>query len=339
LDKSVVIVSLAGEESEPIPQYWGDPSVVGSVRQVLDAAEIECLTVTAKDPSDLVSMRSPKNLFFPNGRYFRPRRVYLSALFDHWRLSYVGSSRVGHENESKIRMKSRLLSRGVPTPDFRTIYRDQDLEMLTSFPTPYVLKPDAGTESFGVIRVDSARDAPEVGRHLLAQFGRPLIAETWSRAREFTVALIGNRAQWYAFPVEIVVPHEVGYLTEGLKLAGAIETTAPVTAQALRKRLAAIAVAAADCLIVRDCVRMEILMDGAGELFVIDVNTLPGLRPGPHHQSYQLSCLAANLGFGQAETVLSIIASAARRLGLPQSRRLTDVWSEVSRGRTSRRDI
>lgn len=327
----VVIVSVAGEEFEHVPQFWGAPPVVDSVQHALHDAGIACSAITVETASELLFWLDPECLMFPNARFFRNDRTYLSKIFDNRLQPYIGSSRIGHENESKSLMKNRLRAGGVPTPDFQVVRSTMELTNLLGLQVPYMLKPDCGTESYGVVRIDDPNTAIGAGKRLAARFGWPLVAEAWSRFREFTVGVLGYGPHRFAFPIEIVVPDDVGYLNEELKLAGAATTTQPVTDTALNARLSELAVAAARCLHVRDCVRMEILQDQAGAIHVIDVNTLPGLRPGPHHQSYLLSCLSANLGFGQTETVLAIIAAAADRLGMRQHSSAVEVWKELKK--------
>lgn len=235
--------------------------------------------------------------------------------------------------ERKSRMKRALLRHGFSTPAFRTIEGLQDIGSLVELPTPHVLKPDAGTESMGVVRVDELGGSMAAVELLANQYGWPILVETWSRAREFTVAVLGNKAARRAFPTEVIVPPPYSYLTAEAKRQGALATTVPIYEQDLHERVSSLAISVADRLGLRDCVRMEILLDRTGDLSVIDVNTLPGLRPGPEHQSYLLSCLAANLGFNQSETVLIIIAAAARRNGLPITSVLGDVWCRLDEGR------
>jgi hypothetical protein len=183
MDRPIVIVSVAGKEL--IPRRWGDDQIVGSVQRTLWGAGIRCDERTVNEPGDLAPYRGTDTVVFPNFRCFHDPHGYLASILDGWGIMYIGSDRTGHENESKIRMKRRLCRRGVPTPDFRVIRGDGDLFRLDTMAIPFMIKPDCGTESLGVRRVDHRADARSTAAELAHRFGWPLLAEAWSRAREF----------------------------------------------------------------------------------------------------------------------------------------------------------
>lgn len=138
-----------------------------------------------------------------------------------------------------------------------------------------------------------------------------MIAEEWARAREFTVAVIGNGPQRRGFPVARVLSERDLFLTSVAKERGEA-TTSPVVDAALRKRLEDLAVAAANALQLADLGRVDILEDAEGHLFAIDVNTLPVL----HFASPYAACLHHGYGAGYGDAILAVIAVAALRHGM-----------------------
>jgi len=330
---AVAIISIADEEDHPIPQPWGNASVVESVCRIIESAGLACRSVVVADPDELYYSIRPGELAFPNARYFRSPRRYLMDLLDEWGIPFVGSTRNGHENITKSVMKNRLRAAGLTTPDYEVLCGTDDLAKADRFGVPLIVKPDAGSDSLGVLRLDSASTVSRDIEDLASRYGWPILAEEWCRSREFTIALLGNGDQRFAYPVEVVVPPGAYYLTEELKNSGADKTTLPLTDLALRTALTDLAQRAAVALSLQDCARIEILLDAMGRLLIIDVNTLPGLRPpGDAHQSYLLACLQANLCFGQRETVLSILAAALTRLSLPLSPALAAIWTRITEG-------
>ncbi|HZN20798.1 MAG TPA: hypothetical protein VFB84_21845 [Micromonosporaceae bacterium] len=324
-----MIINLAEEERKSILQRWGNAHVVEAVQQALTGAGFTCRSIAANAPSDMSSIRGSEGLAFPNARYFPQPHQYLSDILDDWGIPYIGSGRSGHENCNKFVMKTRLRAAGIPTPKFQLLGHPAEAELIAHIDGPYVLKPCTAAASLGVVRAASVQSASEAAAQLGVRFGWPVLVEAWERYREFTVATLGDGGQWHAFPVEIVVPSSAGYLTEEVKrlqLAGAAETIEPVVDIGLCHDLTALARHTAEVLDIRDYARMEILLNAAGQLLVIDVNTLPGLR----QHSYLPMCLSVNVGFDFTEAVLSVVAAAHLRLNISLGPPLADIWGRLA---------
>lgn len=327
MHRQVVIISVAAEERKSILQRWGNAQTVETVQQVLTGTGFACQRMAASAPSDMSPIKGSECLAFPNARHFRQPHQYLSDILEEWEVPYIGSERKGHECADKFVMKTRLCEAGIPTPEFQLLRHQADTERIACIDGPYVLKPCTAAASLGVVRAASVQSASEAAAQLAVDFGWPVIVETWSRHREFTVTTLGDGKQWYAFPLEIVVPPGAGYLTEEAKLLGAGKITTPVTDNTLYHELTALARRTAEVLALRDYARMEVLLNAAGQLLVIDVNTLPGLKK---HWSQLPMCLSVNVGLDYAESVLSVVAAAHLRLGIPLGPPLTDIWSRLT---------
>jgi D-alanine-D-alanine ligase len=300
-----------------MPRRWGDAAAIANVRHALDASGHQTEVVRLNSPDDAVQLRRDGLFVFPNGRYFAGEaNEFLSDLLDEWRVPYVGSGATGLNAESKSYMKSVLVAARIPTPSHRVIDSLPGSSERIGLRFPVVIKPDRGTESIGVTRVDDCGDLASAMERLAATYGFPLVVEEWCRSREFTAAVIGNGTDRQAFPVEVVVDDV--YFTEAAKLETR-ETCKRINDPVKVRLLSRLATASCEALKIRDWARVDMLEDASDDLYVIDVNTLPGLRRGPHKASHLPICLAINCGLDYDESILAVVGTAFCRYGFEPS--------------------
>ena len=178
---------------------------------------------------------------------------------------------------SKAASKERFLQAGVPTPAY-AIHRhgaalDAFFDRVDLLGYPVAVKPDGQGSSLGVGRAFQ-RDELTACVTDSGRFDRYVVAESWVEGREFTVALLGRRP----LPLlEIVKPREVFDYDAKYRDASAtyrFDTGLPAEQmQALQHA----AIAAAETLGTAGLVRVDLMLDGAGQPWVLEVNTVPGL--------------------------------------------------------------
>lgn len=192
-------------------------------------------------------------------------------------VAYTGEGVAGSELAiDKIATKERLLARGVPTAAFEII-RDGARPTL---PVPLVLKAPKEGSSVGIYIV---KEAAELEKSLAEawKFGSELLVEQFVAGRELTVGIVGDQA----LPIIEIVARKDFYNFENKypwmnpNAAGADHfCPAPISPE-LTARVQAAGIAAHRALGLEVYSRVDILLDDAGEPFVLEVNTIPGMTP------------------------------------------------------------
>ncbi len=144
-----------------------------------------------------------------------------------------------------------------------------------------------------------------------------LLVEEWRRSRELTIAVLGNVPTRVAAPAEIVLPDGVRYLDADTKRHRIGPTLVAAPDDATTRRAVVAALDACRVLGIHDWARVDVVVDCGGAPYVIDVNTMPGLRRDPVHPSYFPRCLRLACGIGYRDAVLALVVTAALRHRLP----------------------
>lgn len=173
----------------------------------------------------------------------------------------------------KTLAKRKFVEAGIPTP--RWVVVERDLRPAGDWPLPAVVKPAREGSSVGISIVENAAELNEACLQAWHHDDR-LLVEEYVRGREFTVGILGDRA----LPViEIRTGHKF-FDYRAKYTTGAAEEIVPAPVDALTAaRMQDWARRAHDCLGCRDMSRVDVMMDEAGNLFVLEVNTIPGLTP------------------------------------------------------------
>jgi D-alanine-D-alanine ligase len=195
-------------------------------------------------------------------------------------IPYTGSSPLACRLAmSKAASKAAFLAAGVPTPPFLRIEADEPAdriaERVASLGYPLIIKPDGQGSSIGLSLVEQ----PSVlARAIeLARRDDPTcIAESFVRGREFTVAVLDNHA---LPPIEIVTPERV-FSYDAKYSSSLTEYRFDFElADGRREELLHAAVAASEALGTSALVRVDVMLDHDGRVWVLEVNTIPGLTP------------------------------------------------------------
>lgn len=178
-------------------------------------------------------------------------------------VAYTGSDAEASERAfDKIASKECFIGAGIPTPR----YGDE-----AKFPV--VVKPARQGSSVGVSIVRD-RSALEAACAKAREYDKRILIEEFVRGRELTVGVLGNRE----LPVvEIRTPGSFfGYKEKYTPGAAKEIVPAPLDSQVAVKAhwFARLAHERLGC---RDFSRVDLMLNDRGELFVLEVNTIPGL--------------------------------------------------------------
>lgn len=202
----------------------------------------------------------------------------IQAAFDLFGIRYTGSDYLGSAIAMNKEMAKKLFrDAGVPTPRSFTMSRAQreDDAAKLSLPLPCVVKPCCGGSSIGVTIV---RDAAELRAALDEGFRweDELVIEEYISGREFSVGVLDRRA----LPVIEIAPIEGFYDYKNKYKAGsAVETCPADLPEDVAARMRGYAEKVAEVVGLATYSRSDFLMSESGEIFCIEVNTLPGMTP------------------------------------------------------------
>lgn len=203
---------------------------------------------------------------------------------------------------NKPQSKCLLAAAGLPCPDGRTI----DIDTLKTghpLPPPYVVKPINEGSSVGVTIVRPGDNGPDMSGWA---FGDEVLVETYIPGREITVAVMDDRA----LGVTELRPHS-GFYDYTAKYTDGKTThlcPAPIPDDVAQTAMdhAVIAHRALGCRgVSRSDFRYDDSQSGTRGLFILEVNTQPGMTP--------LSLVpeqAAHAGIGFGELVAWMVENA-----------------------------
>ena len=193
--------------------------------------------------------------------------------------------------------KLRLREAGVPTPAWDLLGPGEPRAM----PLPVVVKPQSQGSSFGVQRALEESQWPKALADAL-KFGGKALVETYIEGRELTVGLLGDEA----LPVVEICAPRGDYNYQAKYTAGITQYQAPAPLPEAEARLAQeVALATYRELGARGFGRVDLRRSTAGEMFVLELNTIPGFT-----KTSLLPKAAAAAGIGFQELCCRIMESA-----------------------------
>ena len=140
---------------------------------------------------------------------------------------------------------------------------------------PLVVKTCKGGSSVGVFIVRDDRDYTSALRGAFA-LEENIIVEEFIEGRELTVAVVDNKA----YPVVEIAPVQGFYDYKNKYEPGATVETCPAKlSPQITRRVQELALRAAACVGVEGYCRMDFILREDGELFCLEINTLPGMTP------------------------------------------------------------
>ncbi|HUW99086.1 MAG TPA: D-alanine--D-alanine ligase [Acidiferrobacter sp.] len=200
--------------------------------------------------------------------------------------SQVGASAVAMD---KVLSKAVWRAASIPTPDYRIIESEAQLDAALELGFPLIIKPVSEGSSIGISKV-KAEGELKAAYKKARSFG-PVIAERCIVGPEYTCAILGKQA----LPIiRLETPHDF-YDYEAKYLLDSTRYHCPsgLSPQAERE-LQDIAQAAFAALGARGWGRVDIMVDGQGRPYVLELNTVPGMTD---HSLVPMAAQAAGLPF------------------------------------------
>ena len=181
----------------------------------------------------------------------------------------------------KARSKVFYRAHGVPTPPSLAITRGQTYsleQIIRDVGQKVVVKPVEEGSALGVVIEETPQDIARAIEEELASY-ESVIVERYVAGTEVTVAVLGGKRP-EALPVIEIVPWEASafYDYEAKYAPGGATHIIPARiSDALTQRCQQAAVAAHEALGCWGVSRSDMIIDEAGECWVLETNTIPGM--------------------------------------------------------------
>jgi len=272
-------------------QGWGDIATTQSIKKAIDAtgksARIafvntmgEFLSAIQNNTFDIawsalyhISGKS-ETIGMGNGEW-------LADIFDAKGIPYIGpDAKTMKDLIHKTSTHDILNKKGISVPYH---YQLGTGDALPDIVYPAFVKPSYESRSIGISDesvVHSPEDLKKRIAYIETHFDQPALVEEYLPGDEYTVLMLGNGVHQVFLPGKVVVdPSLFGkypILRSDLRGVGATKIKSVFQRKEELIELCRQAMAALNCL---DHVRADMRLDAKGELKIIEVNGIPGLKP------------------------------------------------------------
>jgi D-alanine-D-alanine ligase len=226
----------------------------------------------------------------------------LQGMLEMLRIPYTGSGVLGSAlSMDKLRSKQIWQAAGLPTPAFMSLTGDSDWDaVIEQLGLPLAVKPAHEGSSLGATRVTQAAELEPAWQTAVA-FDAEVIAEPWILGEEYTVAILGGEAlpvirletprEFYDYQAKYQTNDTLYHCPCGLDVDA-------------EQSLQALALQAFNALGASGWGRIDFMLDGEGNPWLLENNTVPGLTD---HSLVPMAARAAGIEFD--ELVLRILSA------------------------------
>lgn len=203
----------------------------------------------------------------------------IQALLDLAGRKYTGSGMLSSALAMNKALSKKLFERdSIPTPEwmmFRKEEFDDDLfESITNdFPPPVIVKPNDQGSTVGLTLVEDMKEYRKAV-DLACEVSKEVLIETYIDGRELTVAVLGHEP----LPVIEILPKNKLYDYECKYTEGMCSYECPANLPLeTTLKIQELGLKAFNALNCKGYARVDFRMDRKGDLYCLEVNTLPGM--------------------------------------------------------------
>lgn len=290
-----VIAHLDSQKYNAIPVYidktgqWRNP--VESIKYLLTSTDIKpaCFDIKARQNFDISkilteplhrkSQNAKIDVVFPilHGPYGEDGTV--QGFLELWGVPFIGSDTLSSAIAmDKVIAKKIFQTEKIPTAKYRIVNKNNLTEILPKIKLPSVVKPVNLGSSVGVAIIKQKKDlAPAVKRALKIDRKGQVLIEKFIKGLELTVPILGDRV----LPVIEIRPKRKGdWFDYKVKYDSNLVdelTPAPSLSKSQTKKAQKTALRAHLALKCRHISRVDMILADTGQLYVLEVNTMPGM--------------------------------------------------------------
>ena len=215
---------------------------------------------------------------------------------------YTGSGVLASALAMNKPMAKRIwMTQALPTPQWQVVAKSETWELRKELTCPVVIKPCAEGSSVGVSIVRSQTEL-HAGFAEAFRYDTQALVEAYIPGKEVTVGIVGDRALG---AMEVIAKGEF-HSYEVKYTAGREEFLLPAPlASDVYDQVLAVALAAHRALECAGYSRVDTRVNAQGEVFLLEVNTLPGLTSFSY-----LPRIAEYAGFSYCDLVEEILRRA-----------------------------
>ena len=309
------------------------PHTIELVKHGIEAAGWEYLQIEADETCFETLRRERPDLVLNRAEGLRgeSRESQVPAFCEMLGIPYTGAGVMATAIcLDKPTTKKVLEWHGVKTAPFTVLFEEGDL-VDPKLRYPLILKPSHEGSSMGINWDNVVNDEKALRkklREMLETYRQPILVEKFIDGREFSVGFVGNYLgdeEPTVLPILEIdfsgFPPELGRVL-GQKAKSVFDDSSNYKCpakidDALRERVEEHAKASFRALNCRDWARMDYRLDADGELYFLEVNTLPGIDYDVERDElsfYPMMWYA--LGKKFPDMVKGVISAALRRYGL-----------------------
>lgn len=219
------------------------------------------------------------------GIHSKSEQANVVAMLELTGIPFIGSGLSTHILGLHKEISKRLFTTyGIPTPKFQ-VFLTGDEPVDPDLRFPLIVKPEHEGSSAGINKdsvVFEENGLRERVRMIISTFEQAALVEEFIVGREFTIGVIGNESP-VVLPIQETVymkDEEYGVMSDQMKSEDDLILVCPARIdRETEDRMGAYAKKIYSALDCKDYARMDVRMDQEGNLYFIDINTLPGLRP------------------------------------------------------------
>jgi D-alanine-D-alanine ligase len=250
------------------------------------------------------------------------REAHMPSVLEILGLRYSGPTPLAAAvTQDKPTTKRLLASAGVPTPGFE-VYECPEEACQCRLPFPLFVKPKHEGTGMGIRNESIVSNADQLRcqvQRIRERYRQPALVESYIEGRDLTCGVIGNNGDLRLLPILEV--DFTGYPAGLLPVYSSIHKNdldhlfryrcpAPLPESLAEevRRLTRATFAVTGC---RDYARVDFRLTPEGQLFVLEINALPGITPRS-----DMTMMAKAQGQTHAQMVASVLEAALRRYHL-----------------------
>jgi D-alanine-D-alanine ligase len=312
--------SKAGNDAEA---EYDPPETIDAIRTAIESLghDVVPLEANSELPQRLAEAKVDLVFNIAEGLSGRNREAQVPALCELVGIPYTGSDSATLALALDKALAKRILRQhGILTPEFQVMASGREkLHPWLQQRFPLIVKPNAEGSSKGIASsgvVDDEAGLRNAVKEIIDRYRQPALVEEYIYGREFTVGLLGDKKPRVLPPMEIcfkdasktrpVYDYEIKQEWEKHVF---YECPAKLAAPELRavERAARETFIALDC---RDVARIDLRMNAQGQVYVLEVNPLPGLTP----DYSDLVLISKAAGIEYRTLIAEILAGGLKRL-------------------------